>query len=52
MSHPGGLLGEESRSYPTAHIASTRLAPMWPVIIIVVVLVPLLVLAWIRVRQR
>jgi len=25
---------------------------MWPVIIIVVVLVPLLVLAWIRVRQR
>jgi hypothetical protein len=52
MSHPGGLFGEESRSYPTAHIASTRLAPMWPVIIIVVVLVPLLVLAWIRVRQR
>jgi len=25
---------------------------MWPVIIIVVVLVPLLVLAWIRARQR
>jgi len=25
---------------------------MWPIIIIVVVLVPLLVLAWIRVRQR
>ena len=33
-------------------LASNRLAPMWPVIIIVVVLVPLLVLAWIRVRQR
>jgi len=25
---------------------------MWPVVIIVVILVPLLVLAWIRVRQR
>ena len=37
---------------PTTTIASTRLAPMWPVVIIVVILVPLLVLAWIRVRQR
>jgi hypothetical protein len=31
---------------------SATLARMWPIIIIVVVLVPLLVLAWIRVRQR
>jgi hypothetical protein len=38
--------------FPTTTIASTRLAPMWPVVIIVVILVPLLVLAWIRVRQR
>jgi hypothetical protein len=29
-----------------------RLAPMWPVIITVVVVLPLLVLAWMRVRRR
>ena len=30
----------------------SRLAPMWPVIITVVVVLPLLVLAWMRVRRR
>jgi hypothetical protein len=28
------------------------LAPMWPIVIIVVVAVPLLVVAWMRVRRR
>ena len=32
--------------------ANVRLTPMWPVVIIAVVAVPLLVLAWMRVRRR
>ena len=49
---PNGPVSSEGAPLCSGGAGWTGLAPMWPIVIIVVVAVPLLVLAWMRVRRR